>query len=217
MPYTTLVGGTTILASWANASVRDQSVTPFASAAARTSAITSPVDGMVSALTDSDSLWYYNGAAWVTPNTLYVRKTANESVTSSTTLQDDDQLILPLAANRTYEIRGMIIYDDGTSDGRLKTGWSGPAAATFDWLNDGLINTDFTQSAASVWRIANTISDSRETGAGPTGEVNMLLINGLAITAGTAGNLTFRWAQMQSNAVATTVRTGSWLIGQVIA
>jgi len=64
VPYTTLVAGTTITASWANASVRDQVVTPFATAAARTSAITSPVEGMVSYLADDDHMYTYDGSSW---------------------------------------------------------------------------------------------------------------------------------------------------------
>lgn len=66
MPYTTVVAGTVITASWGNASVRDQVVTPFASDAARTSAVTAPVHGMVSTLTDTDVVDIYNGSAWVT-------------------------------------------------------------------------------------------------------------------------------------------------------
>lgn len=66
MAYTTLVAGTTITAAWANASVRDQSVSPFASAAARSSAITSPVEGMVSHLNDVNSLGVYSGSVWST-------------------------------------------------------------------------------------------------------------------------------------------------------
>lgn len=64
MPYSTLVSGTTITASWANANVRDQVITPFASAAARASAITSPVEGMATYQTDTDTLDLYDGAAW---------------------------------------------------------------------------------------------------------------------------------------------------------
>lgn len=59
MPYTTLVAGTTITASWANASVRDQVVTPFASSAARTSAVSTPVRGMLSVLTNTDTFEAY--------------------------------------------------------------------------------------------------------------------------------------------------------------
>jgi hypothetical protein len=63
MPYLTVVAGTTITASWGN-QVRDQLVTPFASTSARTSAITSPVEGMLSYLTDGDNFEGYDGTAW---------------------------------------------------------------------------------------------------------------------------------------------------------
>jgi hypothetical protein len=65
MPYSTVVTGTTITASWANANVRDQVVTPFASSAARTSAITTPVEGMVSWLNDTNMLEVFDGASWL--------------------------------------------------------------------------------------------------------------------------------------------------------
>jgi hypothetical protein len=65
MPYTTSVAGTTITASWANANVRDQVVTPFATTAARDSAITAPVAGMVAVTTDTNTVWTYSGTAWV--------------------------------------------------------------------------------------------------------------------------------------------------------
>jgi hypothetical protein len=55
MPYSTVVSGTTITAAWGNANVRDQVVTPFATAAARTSAITSPVLGMLTHRADLGS------------------------------------------------------------------------------------------------------------------------------------------------------------------
>lgn len=63
MPYTTVVSGTTITASWANTNVRDQVVTPHASSSARAAAVTSPVDGMISYLQDVDIFYgYINGA-----------------------------------------------------------------------------------------------------------------------------------------------------------
>lgn len=216
MAYTTLVAGTTITASWANASVRDQVVSPFASSSARTSAITVPVDGMVSTLTDSDSMWQYTGAAWIPANTLYVRKTGDETVTSNTTVQNDDHLVLAVAANRTYEVSGSIMYADGAGSGRLKAGFTAPASATFDWLADGLIDTDTTASAASIWRITNTISDTRNCGTGTT-ETDVMRIYGLLITSASSGNLQFQWAQVASDGTATTVKTGSWLLARPVA
>jgi len=71
MAYTTIVSGTNITSSWANASVRDQVVSPFVTSAARTAAITSPIAGMVSSLTTYDKtegLEFYNSAGqWRKP------------------------------------------------------------------------------------------------------------------------------------------------------
>lgn len=68
MPYTTNVAGTTITAAWGNQNVRDQVVTPFANSAARTSAITVPVAGMLSYLTGTKQLEPYDGSGWVPAN-----------------------------------------------------------------------------------------------------------------------------------------------------
>jgi hypothetical protein len=65
MPYTTVVAGTTITASYGNANIRDQVVTPFASASARTSAITSPVEGMLSYRADEKVFEGYNATSWL--------------------------------------------------------------------------------------------------------------------------------------------------------
>ena len=64
MPFTTIVSGTTITASWGNANVRDQVATPFTDTTARNSAISAPVAGMISALTTTGRLDIYNGSSW---------------------------------------------------------------------------------------------------------------------------------------------------------
>lgn len=65
MPYTTIVAGTYATASWANANVRDQVITTFASTTARDSNITVPVEGMVCFIGSNDAnegLYVYHGA-----------------------------------------------------------------------------------------------------------------------------------------------------------
>jgi hypothetical protein len=64
MPYTTLGAGTTITAAWANTNVRDQVVSTFADSAARTTAIGSPSEGMISFLTGSNRADVYNSSTW---------------------------------------------------------------------------------------------------------------------------------------------------------
>lgn len=86
MPYTTVLAGTAITASWANANVRDQTVAPFATVADRTSAIVSPIAGMVSTLTTNTStegLYVYNsGGQWALPWSLPWGRLYSASVTS---------------------------------------------------------------------------------------------------------------------------------------
>lgn len=88
MPYTTVVAGTTITASWGNANVRDQVVTPFANASARTSAVSSPVEGMVSYLNDVNSLEVYNGTVWVPTQPQTALVSTSETDVGGTAYQD---------------------------------------------------------------------------------------------------------------------------------
>jgi hypothetical protein len=76
MPYTTIVTGTTITTSWANANVRDQVVTPFADTAARAAAITAPIEGMVVHINDLNTLSVYSGTAWAGTGPMHGAMTA---------------------------------------------------------------------------------------------------------------------------------------------
>jgi hypothetical protein len=67
-----------------------QGVLVFADAAARTAAITSPQEGQMSFLKDTNSTQYYSGSAWVaiggaaTPQTLSVQSNTQQTTTTST-------------------------------------------------------------------------------------------------------------------------------------
>jgi hypothetical protein len=61
----TFVGGDILLASELNGFLMDQSVMVFDDAAARTTAIPSPSEGMVTYLKDTDALFSYSASAWV--------------------------------------------------------------------------------------------------------------------------------------------------------
>jgi hypothetical protein len=61
--------GDVLTAADANGYLASQVVMVFADAAARTTAITSPQEGMMSFRKDADALEYYSGAAWVAVDT----------------------------------------------------------------------------------------------------------------------------------------------------
>jgi hypothetical protein len=66
-----------------NGYLADQVTMVFASGAARTSGIAAPSEGMVTYLSDSNSLWHFSGTTWVNIPTEAVG-TANYSVTAGT-------------------------------------------------------------------------------------------------------------------------------------
>jgi len=83
--------GDVLTAADANGYLASQVVMVFASAAARTSAIGSPQEGMISYLKDTNSTEYYSGSAWVAigsavagPAFQGYRATTNQSITANT-------------------------------------------------------------------------------------------------------------------------------------
>ena len=62
--FKTFAVGEVLTATNVNTYLMQQTVMVFADASARSTAITSPSEGMVTYLSDSNSLWYYSGTAW---------------------------------------------------------------------------------------------------------------------------------------------------------
>lgn len=67
--YKEFATGDVLTAADANGYLASQVVMVFASSAARTTAITSPQEGMISYLKDTDATQYYSGSAWVNLDT----------------------------------------------------------------------------------------------------------------------------------------------------
>lgn len=63
--FLTFTDGSILTAAQVNGYLMKQAVMYFATAAARSSAITSPEEGMVTYRADSDVIEYYNGTAWI--------------------------------------------------------------------------------------------------------------------------------------------------------
>jgi hypothetical protein len=65
--YKVFTNGSTLQASELNENLMQQSIAVFSNAAARTAAITSPVEGQMTYLDDVDRYDHWNGSAWVSP------------------------------------------------------------------------------------------------------------------------------------------------------
>lgn len=202
--YFTPVTNTVISVSDHNTYVRDQTVNQFASAAARASAITSPVEGMVSYQSDTDLLYLYDGAAWVAiPRSVVQRKTADETVNNTTTLQNDDHLLWTVAASGTYLLELHIGYNTGTTPD-AKIAWTYPSGLTMKIT--GIVGYEATSTLLSQ----ATYTESSVIPLGGGSGDNHFSLWGLVFVSSTAGTLQLQWAQNTANASDTIFRNGSY-------
>lgn len=113
----------------------------------------------------------------------FARKTASTSRASTTSPAADPHLVVAVEANATYVISCVL-------------GWSPSGAA------GGGFRVDFTAPASSEMIFVDNDSGFSDTlGGDLTFNVTIgAVLGGTLVTAGTAGNLTLRWAQLSSNA-----------------
>lgn len=145
---------------------------------------------------------------------LIVRKTADESVASSTTFQADDALLINIPANEIWRLDWRLLIVAGTT-GDFKAQWTFPTGGEMSIMSA----VENATGSSVIIRIA--------TGTSPAGQISS---NGLAGSvpypidvsmfyknAGTGGNVTMEWAQNTSDATATTVKANSTLWGVKLA
>lgn len=134
----------------------------------------------------------------------FVRKTADESVTSSTTLQNDNELALSIDATGTYVFDLFVIAQSAAnSAGDIKIGFTNPTGTLY-FVGFGPHNAAASSSENGEW-IANFDPTPYGTTTSPGVGIYM---HGLLIATAT-GTLQMRWAQNSSNANATTIKAGS--------
>ncbi len=137
-----------------------------------------------------------------------VRKSADQSVTSSTTLVNDTHLKFAVAANETYIFQlWLFTYAaDGTPD--IKVTCAGPAGSTVLWSSSQVI---FNAAAATTLTSVNTSGVSADLFVDANNRAIQLY--GTIANGATAGDLQFQWAQNTSSANSTTVKAGSSIFG----
>lgn len=143
-------------------------------------------------------------------------KTVDESVTSSTTVQDDDHLTFAIGANETWYCEFNLSASGGAT-GDLRVTVTMPSGATSELVVTGVASGG-TTAQNSIGVITSSASSEVVCGlqAG-TGNRNAVSIEGCVFNSSTAGNVTLQWAQGTSDGTATTVRKGSTVIYRRLA
>jgi hypothetical protein len=139
-------------------------------------------------------------------------RAGTQSVTSSTTLVNDDTLSLSLDADATYVVLMALNYSGAaTGSGDMKFAFSPPSGATMN----GTIHRNTTSALASV---NNYSSFTGATACGTNGSGTPVGVDALMIiTTSSAGTLQLQWAQNTSSGTATVMGVGSSLVAWRIA
>ncbi|MFH9765211.1 hypothetical protein ACH4N4_30240 [Streptomyces microflavus] len=186
----------------------------YSSASTRAANLTSPVEGMTTWLQDVNRMYVYDGSAWqeLPYNAkLFAYKPSNTSRTSTTSATADPHLTFTLAANTTYTLSGLLVYDAHDA-ADLKFGFTGPAGTTGSWWPGGPDSSMNALAYSPRWgAITDVTSSTMVVGAQGSGTILACQPTGLVITSGTPGTFSLVWAQNASNATATVLRTHSWL------
>lgn len=147
----------------------------------------------------------------------FVRKTADESVSSTSALQNDDELLVAIGANETWIVEFHIAYNAGTG-GDIKWSLNVPSGATGRIQTHGLGAGAATIDASNVLFSSTDLTDTIGANFGGGGSNDTIMeIKALIINGATPGNVQFRFAQLTSSGTATIVRSNSYALATRVA
>jgi hypothetical protein len=141
------------------------------------------------------------GSDW----TATIVKSADESVASSTTLQNDDELFFTAVSGSSYLVELIVIYGSPAGAGGPDIKFGAGEDATTRGILDALLLTTADATFLGVVNANNGSIGSAGTAATDRG----LILRGTYL--GNGGTFRFVWAQNTSSANATIVRAGSIL------
>lgn len=152
-----------------------------------------------------------SGALTTTTGDQAVIKAAAETITNSDVLQDDDELVLAVAAGAVYSVEVLLLYSAAAA-ADLQVSVTGPAGATLPLIVDALPAGATAVTDAHTIQIGALGDASVLTiGAVAAGTQVAALAHGLLTTAVAAGSLQVRWAQAAADASDAVVDAGSWI------
>jgi hypothetical protein len=178
--YKEFTTGDVLTAADANGYLASQVVMVFADATARTAAITSPQEGMISFRKDADALEYYSGAAWV----------AVDTGTSPLTTKGDLFTFSTVNARLGVGTDGHVLTADSVAATGIK--WAAPVAAASGLT---LVKTQTIGSAVSSVAVSSAFSSTYDnyyvtiTGGAASAAIELYLTFGATATGYKYGQL----------------------------
>jgi len=192
----------------------------FASAAARDAAITSPVEGMTVFLATTGLEYTFDGTYWAA-RLRRKKKTAVQSVTSSTSVVDDTDLKVTLTPGQYFV--DAWLHATGSTTGDIQTMWTfsgtltdsaricvGPTQATTN-VEGGIGGTPVTPAVTVGVNHMAAHLIATEVSYGLDGSNTSAIHEHLSLDVSGTGVLKLRWAQHAVSATATNLSAASHL------
>ncbi len=158
----------------------------------------------------ADSRWIVIGSSTTvsssTTGVTTVKKPSDQSVTSSTTLVNDNDLKVSINANDSMVIEGYLHAYVGSSTPQIRLAFTIPAGASMDV---GCYTDDVNGGNQETFILTSSGTS--------TGAMTILAGNvpihfwGVVITGGTAGTIQLQWAQGVSSSTPTTLKAKSYM------
>ncbi|MFZ5534924.1 MAG: H-type lectin domain-containing protein, partial [Patescibacteria group bacterium] len=167
--------------------------------------------GLLQGCADDQVLkWNESSAVWECGSdraTVNIRKAADETITSSAALQDDNELLFAVAANETWAVEVSHTYSTGNSSTPdIRVGLNAPTGATCTY---GTVNISHAGNLAGGSTACDTAIVVATTAKGAKNGI----LSGTVANGANAGNVTFRWGQGTSSTTGTVMEAGSYLLG----
>lgn len=153
--------------------------------------------------------WNNTTKKWEPKGLTFVRKTADEVVNDSNTLQDDDALKFSIAASETW-VAEFFVHFTTSLAGDIKFAVTVPSGAT---IRGAVSQQTGTANQNPSYLGIDTSGQARIVLADAEGAtaLRMVHIPATVVNSTTAGDVQLQWAQNTADAVDTKVYTNSWL------
>lgn len=158
-----------------------------------------------------------------------LRKTADTSISASTSPTADPHLTFSAEANAVYVWWGWAKYD-GATGGDILLSFTAPSGSLGEWTGHGAgitvigststptLEIDTSRTNGYMQRTeSNDVTQSRSFGCLGVGSALTVSLHGTLRVGSTAGTFALAWAQNSSSATATTLYTDSYITLQRIA
>lgn len=144
-------------------------------------------------------------------NALHVAKPVDTVRNNTTTLEDDADMVLPVAADGVYALDAYLVFTAAT-DADIKFTFVGPTGNKWTANAWTFQATGTAGTAGNDTRIAaNSNFAPPSAGLSYPSERTAVSVQGNLITSGTPGFFVLRWSQNTLRASDITLRRGSWM------